>query len=222
MYIYHNFIRNVISVWLNNEVSKKPKIIGGEIAKYGEFPYFVSVQRIIIKYSIRSFHVCGGSILTEHVILTARHCCVPSDFKRSVHIIKAGIINLNDNEPNINVVRKCITHPDYDNGTFENDIAVLLPKWPIDFTRRNIPPALYSSKPIEKDRRFSIMGLGQTGESHEVYGNEFRILMQRVRNPYYYKNIFQPYNRITTFCPGGVYGKSACKLDAGDPLPAVV
>jgi len=48
-----------------------PRIVGGELAGHGEFPYQVSIQR----YSINSWsHTCGGSIINETAILTAAHC----------------------------------------------------------------------------------------------------------------------------------------------------
>lgn len=43
------------------------KIVGGQAAKPGEFPWMVSITR-------RGGHFCGGSLLTNKHILTAGHC----------------------------------------------------------------------------------------------------------------------------------------------------
>lgn len=45
----------------------KDRIIGGENARPGQFPYQVSLQ-------CGNRHICGGSILNEKYILTAAHC----------------------------------------------------------------------------------------------------------------------------------------------------
>lgn len=46
------------------------RIIGGEEAKDGEFPYQVSVQ-------VFNDHNCGGAIVSSKWILTAAHCVEP-------------------------------------------------------------------------------------------------------------------------------------------------
>nr|CAD7268460.1 unnamed protein product [Timema shepardi] len=48
-------------------VSGDLRIIGGELASDNQFPYQVSL-------SISGYHVCGGSILTPTIVLTAAHC----------------------------------------------------------------------------------------------------------------------------------------------------
>lgn len=43
------------------------KIVGGNAAEAGEFPFIVSLQR-------RGNHFCGGTLLNENTVLTAAHC----------------------------------------------------------------------------------------------------------------------------------------------------
>lgn len=43
------------------------KIVGGEDAGHGEFPWLVSITR-------RGGHFCGGSVVTSKHVLTAGHC----------------------------------------------------------------------------------------------------------------------------------------------------
>ncbi|XP_017768608.1 PREDICTED: mite allergen Der f 3-like [Nicrophorus vespilloides] len=47
-------------------------IIGGEGAKIEDFPYLVSVQWG--KYNTY-YHICGGAIIDEYNVITAKHCC---------------------------------------------------------------------------------------------------------------------------------------------------
>jgi trypsin len=61
------------------------KIVGGEDAVEGDFPYIVSLQ-----YENAGRHFCGGSLLDSTTVMTAAHCIVG---KVSRHIkVKADIL----------------------------------------------------------------------------------------------------------------------------------
>ena len=47
------------------------RVVGGEVARLGEFPY-VALLGYLIGNEI--FYLCGGSILNSKYILTAAHC----------------------------------------------------------------------------------------------------------------------------------------------------
>ena len=47
------------------------RVVGGEVARLGEFPY-VALLGYLIDNEI--FYLCGGSILNSKYILTAAHC----------------------------------------------------------------------------------------------------------------------------------------------------
>ena len=48
-----------------------PYIIGGNCAPYGAHPWMIQLQ---LRQGGRFTHLCGGTILTEDIVLTAAHC----------------------------------------------------------------------------------------------------------------------------------------------------
>ncbi|MBW02930.1 Acrosin, partial [Eschrichtius robustus] len=49
------------------------RIIGGQAAALGAWPWMVSLQ-IFTYHNNRRYHVCGGTLLNSHWLLTAAHC----------------------------------------------------------------------------------------------------------------------------------------------------
>ena len=94
------------------------RIVGGEDAQPGEFPYQVSWQ------SKHGFNSCGGSILKHHFILTAAHCCegVPHNYQ-----IVAGEYNVDEDDGTEQrlEIQKRIIHENYDDYSVDNDVCIL-------------------------------------------------------------------------------------------------
>lgn len=117
--LFFLYLWSIIAVHYANARSK---IIGGAIAKEGQFPYQVSIR-------LYNFHLCGGSILNNRWILTAAHCF---DGSKDIPILSnPGIMNVVAGTNTLNAggdvykTELIILHEKYNFNFTEYDIALM-------------------------------------------------------------------------------------------------
>ncbi|XP_029996707.1 serine protease 33-like isoform X2 [Sphaeramia orbicularis] len=118
--------------------TKTSKIVGGEDATPGAWPWQVSLTR-------SGTHFCGGSLINSQWVLTAAHC-LPSSSTTSlvVYIGRDTQQSTNPNEVS-RTVTQIINHPDYNSDTSENDMSLLRLSSAVDFTNYIRPVCLAAS-----------------------------------------------------------------------------
>jgi len=115
------------------------RIVGGEEASDGEFPWQVSLRSI---GALGATHFCGGSIINENWILTAAHCCA-GQIPATMHVVAGGIkLNNFENEEENRNLEHIIGHPNYAASTITNDACLLKLKEPLEWTEFVQPIAL--------------------------------------------------------------------------------
>ncbi|KJK86433.1 hypothetical protein H633G_09719 [Metarhizium anisopliae BRIP 53284] len=102
------------------------RIIGGEVAKEGDFPFIVRLH-----FQGNSQLLCEGTLLDSTTVVTAAHC--PYDAQRqnsAISSVRAGSL---DRETGgvVAEVQSRIYHPDYVHRFKRNDIAILKLSTPI-------------------------------------------------------------------------------------------
>lgn len=103
------------------------RIIGGETAKLGQFPYQASLRQgspLGIASAVVYRHRCGGSIISNRWILSAAHCTkdVYSNPRNLYVFVGAHHIQ---NDGQMYKLDRIVNHPAHDDRTKKNDISLL-------------------------------------------------------------------------------------------------
>ncbi|KAK2832949.1 hypothetical protein Q5P01_016838 [Channa striata] len=118
------------------------RIVGGQEASPGSWPWQVSLQR-------PGYHFCGGSLINDQWVLTAAHCFDSSISSNSTADLRVYLGRQSHTRPNPNevslTVTQIISHPKYNSVTFENDICLLQLSSPVTFTSYIQPVCLAAS-----------------------------------------------------------------------------
>jgi secreted trypsin-like serine protease len=199
----------------------QPKIIGGEPARAGSYPWQVSLQR-----SDTQAHYCGASIRDAKWIVTAGHCAVnlrPTDVAAV-----AGTHYLIATEPRLRIqriiVNKQYTEIKQPSGvTYDYDIALMMLDQPLVFgpELQSIPPvSAAEEEAIVPGTPLYVSGWGATSE-----GGRAVITLRSVSVPSVptadCKNPFSYGGRVSErmLCAGDAQGgRDACQGDSGGPL----
>ncbi|KAM4732535.1 coagulation factor IXa [Anableps anableps] len=193
------------------------RIVGGRAVTPGEIPWQVG---LIANPSGLLF--CGGSILSEHWIITAAHCL------EEVHgsfLVRVGDHNTDikeGTEQDYEVLEEH-THPRYNRNLsmYNHDIALLYLKTPISFSAKVRPicigPMTFIEALVKQSSPATVSGWGRT----RFLGPTSNIL-QKIEVPFVDQtNCKKSSNeRITPvmFCAGFYdVAKDACQGDSGGP-----
>jgi trypsin len=98
------------------EIFRGGRIVGGQAAVLGQFPYQASLR------TAANFHFCGGVIISNQWVLSAAHCTI-GRAQTAVHVV-VGTILLNAGGV-VHQSAQIINHPDYNSQWISNDVSVI-------------------------------------------------------------------------------------------------
>ncbi|ODN00461.1 Serine protease 42 [Orchesella cincta] len=195
-------------------------------AQFREWPWHVAILEVS-----QDLYICGGSLVNENTVITAAHC-VNSYVRRNAQKLKvrAGEYDVSTNDepdPYAEVtVEKIAIHPDFNNATLFNDIAVIKLSKPLNFSSNIRPVCLPSNKnPLDRNasrRQCVVTGWGRVSET-----SPFSIVLKEIVVPTWgynecetqlRKNFGTSYKLPETAVCAGETGHDACDGDGGGGL----
>ncbi|XP_054738780.1 trypsin zeta-like [Anastrepha obliqua] len=195
------------------------RIVGGRTVDISAHPHQVSMRlKSNLSSSASYSHYCGGSIISESIVLTAAYCVTAKE--PSQYQIVAGANQRRSADGAIATVKEIIIHEQYSASTYDNDVAIVVLGTPLpinNFTIKAVPLAEEGSL---NGATATVSGWGtlSTGGSSANLLQEVNvpIISNEICNANYYDGLITD----SMLCAGvrDTGGKDACDGDSGGPL----
>nr|XP_029709686.1 trypsin alpha-3-like [Aedes albopictus] len=203
------------------------RIVGGFPASQAATMHQVSIRvKSSDEKSFGSGHICGGSLINNHTVLTAAHCLVDgSNRKRAANYFRVvgGNLNLTVTSANSVIldVSQVVIHQRYNPANFEHDVGLLI--------LSSIVPATHPTlRPIQMIQIKPNAGVvcQTSGWGTPIFGQNIKMaVLMAVNVTVQATNVCNGTSSYNGFikngmlCAGDVLGnKDACQGDSGGPL----
>ncbi|CAF1493852.1 unnamed protein product [Rotaria sp. Silwood1] len=189
------------------------KIIGGEEATMNSWGWAVSIR-------FRNNHICGGSLISSELVLTAAHCLVSKKTLSSLSVTAGShylsIINQQRSISEISI------HQNFNTMTYINDIAIIRLSSPFDMNDRSLaviclPPPILEYP--QNDTIVIAIGWGVLSMIEKISSDTLQqVTLKTVPNTIS-TCLVLIHNENGQFCAGVQGGgKDTCQGDSGGPL----
>eukprot|EP00980_Cylindrotheca_fusiformis_P016533 scaffold4954_cov106-Cylindrotheca_fusiformis.AAC.3 len=200
----------------NRNDAIKPRIIGGDDAQVGRYPYMVSLL------SRSGFHDCGGSLIAKDVVLTAAHCV--GNLGRA-HVGRFNRFQYSNDVYDDLAIVKTYVHPlyigDVDTDDYTYDFALLKLEAPSQNDPVEMNAAFYVP---DRNYILTAIGFGQTlahnsnSESNILQEVDLNYISNEECNTSDNGDLsYDGLIKDAMMCAKGD-GKDACYGDSGGPL----
>lgn len=187
------------------------RIVGGKVAEISDIPYQISLMQ-------NNRHICGGSLLSNKLVISAAHCVHRQE--ASAFKVRTGSSYINEGGSVVRV-KKITQHPKYSSRNIDYDFALIELE---DYENKglvqsfvNIPKA---NDEVKDGSMLMVSGWGSTQNNNES-NKQLRSVMVPKVNQRRCSRAYTVFGGITDrmICAGyDRGGKDACQGDSGGPL----
>ena len=195
-----------------------PRIIGGQPADFGEYPFMVALLFEPIQGSDFDKQYCGGSLIASRWVLTAAHCV---DFLESPDevVVAVSRTNLDSTQGQRVAVRNFFIHPDYDPNVISPDVALIQLARPVNGVAP-IQLAGTGDDRFEADGTLlTVIGWGNTSTTGQAsFPDALREVVVPVVGDARCDEVYHGFVTVETQLCAGEKGIDSCGGDSGGPL----
>ncbi|XP_041477083.1 uncharacterized protein LOC121425150 [Lytechinus variegatus] len=153
------------------------KVVGGKVSNEGQSPWTV-----LLWNTNEGKPLCGGVLLNRRWVVTASHCFSLSGLSIDEFEIRLGehdIESISDNERTFRA-EQIIKHPNFNEQTYDSDIALIKLQQPVTYTDYIIPLCLPSELRAEELLKAGTRGF-VTGWGNTEEAGDYSRYLRRVR-----------------------------------------
>ncbi|MAS91727.1 MAG: hypothetical protein CMO55_00910 [Verrucomicrobiales bacterium] len=216
MKIVIGLLSAVVFLCLSSQVSGQSKIVGGEDAANGAYPWMVALVKKAAPDPFQG-QFCGGSLIHENWVLTAAHC-VDSMKAEDIEVWVGAHDLSNTTGAERRDIRAIYIHENYFSdfsGVLYNDVAFLLLESPVD----TITPVAYAKTPADVNAGDLVRAIGW-GDTKS--NPQFPTILQQVdvniRSIAEANSLYGFDSLDSRHIAANASGKDSCQGDSGGPL----
>ena len=196
----------------------EPRIIGGEPADFGEYPFMVALLFEPSAGNDFQKQYCGGSLIDARWVLTAAHC---ADFLDSPSEVAVAVdrTHLNSTEGQRIGVREVFVHPDWDPSVISPDVALLRLSRPVTGVEPIQLAGLGDDGFEAAGTPLTVIGWGNTSTTGQAsFPDELREVVVPVVDDTTCDTAYHGFVTVETQLCAGEKGIDSCGGDSGGPL----
>lgn len=191
------------------------RIVGGQEARAGQFPYAASIQ------TPQHSHICGGAIISARWVLTVASCTINLWVGDGAFTVRTGT-NQYNNGGVVHQVSALVNHAEFDFNTRRNDIAAIQTQTAIA-SNANTKPIALPRADTGAGASAVIIGWGYTDPYNPRKSSQLQHLTTPIIGNEACRNEllsygYSTYVRDTNVCTNAGYGMGVCGGDNGGPL----